>query len=155
MNRYGKLIIISKDATKNGYVICKCDCGNEKSIRKTSLTKKKQPTKSCGCLHKSKVSLIGASNIKKNSQEQICNNVAFNTNFQVIKSDKPPKNNTSGHKGISFCKERNNWEVYINIHNKRKKLGRYKTLEEAIQVRKEAEEVYFQPLINQLMESKI
>lgn len=155
MNRYGKLIIIEKDVARKGYVICKCDCGNVKSIRKTSLTKKKQPTESCGCLHKAKVSLIGTSNIKQNSQEQINTNIAFNTNFQVIKTDKPPKNNTSGYKGVSFCKERDNWEVHINVHNKRKFLGRYKTLEEAIQVRKEAEEVYFQPLINQLMEIRV
>jgi hypothetical protein len=32
--RFGKLVAISKAASKNGktYWLCKCDCGNEKEI---------------------------------------------------------------------------------------------------------------------------
>ena len=46
--------------------------------------------------------------------------------------------NTSGHKGINWCKDREKYQVYINIDRKRKSLGRYKTLEEAIYVRDQA-----------------
>ena len=51
--KFGKLKVISLDKIKNhkAYWICKCDCGNEKSIMANSLTSGK--TKSCGCLAKS------------------------------------------------------------------------------------------------------
>ena len=48
------------------------------------------------------------------------------------------EDNTSGHKGISWCPDREKYQVYINIDRKRKSLGRYKTLEEAIYVRDRA-----------------
>ena len=43
--RFGRLEVVS-NANKHGYVSCKCDCGNFKDIRATSLTKKYQPTRS-------------------------------------------------------------------------------------------------------------
>lgn len=53
--RFGKLVAISKAASKSGktYWLCKCDCGNEKEIQTSHLTDGR--TKSCGCeSHKSK-----------------------------------------------------------------------------------------------------
>ena len=51
--------------------------------------------------------------------------------------------NTSGHKGINWCEDRQKYQVYINIDRKRKSLGRYKTLEEAIYVRDEAVKAHY------------
>lgn len=51
--RFGKLTVVKKAGVdKNNFVNweCKCDCGNIKVIRGTSL--KRGLTKSCGCLHK-------------------------------------------------------------------------------------------------------
>lgn len=150
MNKFGKLVIIREDEERKGYVICRCDCGKEKSIRKTSLTNKKHPTCSCGCIHKQKASEVGSKTIAKNSKEQILTNMKFNTNFQIIGTEKPPRNNKSGFKGVYFNKSRNKWEAYINIHNRKISLGRYFTIEEAIKVRKEAENKYFKPLLQDL-----
>lgn len=52
-NRYGRLIVIAKDEEQSGknhraYWICKCDCGNIKSVSSKCLRDGK--TKSCGCL---------------------------------------------------------------------------------------------------------
>lgn len=55
--KFGKLIILKKDDIYDGNdirVICKCDCGNEKSIRlrnivSETLKLKHKNTKSCGC----------------------------------------------------------------------------------------------------------
>lgn len=149
-NRFGKLTILKDDTERKGYIICKCDCGNIKSIRKTSLTKTKQPTMSCGCIQRAVASKTGNSNIKQNSKEQIDTNIKFNTAFQIIRTDEPPVNNTSGHKGVSYCKSRDKWEAYIHVHNKRINLGRYKTLEEAIEVRKLAEKEIYEPLLEKL-----
>lgn len=52
--RFGKLVVLRYDeqlSKKKGrtFWLCKCDCGNEVSIRKDRLG---DNTKSCGCLHK-------------------------------------------------------------------------------------------------------
>lgn len=146
-DRFGKLTVIGFDGK---YAICKCECENTKSIRKTSLTLKKCPTKSCGCIQKQIAYNIGNRTIADNSRKQIERNVAYHTNFQVIMQDKPPINNTSGVKGVSWNKEKEAWDAYINIHGKRIRLGRYSKFEDAVKARKRAEEEYFQPLIDEL-----
>ena len=146
-DRFGKLIIIDFDGN---YAICKCDCGNTKRIRKTSLTIKKCPTRSCGCIQRQFAHSIGNKTITENSRKQIERNMSYNTNFQVITQDKPPVNNTSGVKGVSWNNGRESWEAYIGIHGKRIHLGRYTKFEDAVKARKRAEEEYHQPLIEEL-----
>jgi len=51
--------------------------------------------------------------------------------------------NTSGVKGISWNKEKQKYEVYINVNKKRIRLGRYKQLSYAVAARIWAEEKYF------------
>lgn len=51
--KFGRLTVIKQDTTKIGkgaYWLCRCDCGNEKSVKAYVLTK--GITKSCGCLNK-------------------------------------------------------------------------------------------------------
>lgn len=146
-DRFGKLTVIDFDGR---YAICKCECGNIKSIRKTSLTIKKCPTRSCGCIQKQVAHNIGNKTIAENGRKQIERNMAYNTNFQVITQDKPPVNNTSGVKGVSWNKEKEAWDAYIGIHGKRVRLGRYENFEDAVKARKRAEEEYYQPLIDEL-----
>lgn len=50
-------------------------------------------------------------------------------------------NNSSGYPGVSYSK--NKWRAYIGINGKQIHLGRYSTLEEAIEARKQAEIEYF------------
>lgn len=145
-NTYGKLLIIDINGK---YAICQCECGQVKRIRKTSLTLQNKPTISCGCIQKQKARYTGTHTIAKNSKKQIECNMAYNTNFQVITSDKPPKNNTSGTKGVSWDESRKMFETYIYLHGKKIHLGRYTNIERAIKVRKQAEEKYFKPLINE------
>ena len=40
--------------------------------------------------------------------------------------------NSSGHRGVSFDKSRNQWEVKVGRGGQRKRVGRYKTLDEAV-----------------------
>jgi hypothetical protein len=65
-------------------------------------------------------------------------NLRFATTSQNNMNQCKRSDNTSGHKGISWCPDRDKYQVYINIDRKRKSLGRYKTLEEAICVRDQA-----------------
>jgi len=57
-------------------------------------------------------------------------------------------NNTSGHVGVSFDKSRNKYAPHIKLHRKKIFLGRYDTIEEAIEIRKNAELQYFGEIIN-------
>ena len=55
--KFDRLFVLRKDLSKKSpHWICICDCGNTKSISSKSL--KSGHTKSCGCLHKEKISKI-------------------------------------------------------------------------------------------------
>lgn len=144
--RFGRLVVLG-DASRAGYALCKCDCGRTKQIRKTSLTKKNCPTRSCGCLQRHAASNVGRSDIADNSKAQISRNIEYNTNFQVITKADPPKNNKSGCTGVWFDSARGCYQVYIQLHGKRHFIGRFKTKDEAIKARKAAEDEFFKPLI--------
>lgn len=50
--RYGRLTVIERDFSRKGnhaYWLCKCECGNTKSIKSYNL--RSGATQSCGCLH--------------------------------------------------------------------------------------------------------
>ena len=146
--RSGRLTVIGQ-AERKGYVVCQCDCGNKKEIRSTSLTKTKQPTRSCGCIQREKASEIGSKGITINSKAKNETNIAFNTNFQVIENPKLPRNNKSGHKGVWFDPKRQLYEAFIQIHGTRIHLGRFAEYEDAVMARIEAEKKHFAPLIKQ------
>jgi hypothetical protein len=57
--------------------------------------------------------------------------------------------NKSGAKGIYYDKNRDNYQAEIKFNNRRVRLGRFKTLAEAISARKLAEERYHQPILSQ------
>lgn len=147
--RFGKLTVLYRDDNLNNLAawMCECDCGNRKRIRGTSLTRKKDPTRSCGCEHRKAVVSVGAKTIHKNSERQIKENMAYHTNFQVIGTSEPGKNNKSGHKGIWWDGNRCKWVAYIQVHGVRKFLGRFDDKEDAIAAREEAEDQYFKPLL--------
>ena len=52
---FGNLFVSGIDHKEGSsyFYVCKCSCGNIVVVRGVSLTKKKNPTRSCGCLHKS------------------------------------------------------------------------------------------------------
>lgn len=138
--RFGKLVVLSNDPNRKYYVICKCDCGNIKSIRSWSLTTQgKRPVRSCGC-QKERACLENAESHNKVDK-------AFNTKFGIIESDKPYINNKSGYKGVCWDKCRNKWCADIRIQGKRFRLGRFDNIEDAVRARIEAEEKLHEPVI--------
>jgi hypothetical protein len=92
---------------------------------------------------------VGAATVAENSKARIEENMKYHTNFQIIATEKPGRNNTSGHKGVSWDKERSKWAAYIQVHGKSKYLGRFDTKELAIAAREDAEEKYFKPLLEE------
>lgn len=143
--RFGKLTVISK-AKRENYVTCRCDCGTVKDIRATSLTKKKCPSRSCGCGRKEILPDVGRRTIAKNSTMQVGLNRYANTNFGSIQCENI-STNTSGKKGVSWNKGHEKWQAYIHVHRKRIHLGYFEDIYDAIKARIAAEEKYFDPLL--------
>lgn len=51
--RFGRLLVVSFSHMKNGSNWnCVCDCGQDRTINVSGLTRKSKPTRSCGCLAK-------------------------------------------------------------------------------------------------------
>lgn len=145
--KIGKLTVLCRDAGRDGYWVCLCECGGRKSIVAKSL--REGNTRSCGCIQRGVASKIGARTVAKNVEAQVKTNKLYRTNFQVIENEKPPRNNKSGHKGVWWDKTRSMWSAYIQVHGKKIHLGRHYTIEDAIKARIEAEEKYFLPLIEE------
>ena len=51
-------------------------------------------------------------------------------------------NNTSGYKGVRFCKDRNRWRAEIYLNGKAKNLGHYDTAESAAAAYREAASIF-------------
>ena len=53
---FGRYTVIREAGRKNGHVawLCRCECGREKVVRGSSLTRRKNPTVSCGCWNEEK-----------------------------------------------------------------------------------------------------
>jgi len=52
------------------------------------------------------------------------------------------KNNTSGTRGVCYCKQTNKWQAQIKVYGKNKDLGRFENILEAIKARGDAERRY-------------
>lgn len=79
---------------------------------------------------------------KYNNRKQ---NLRIVTQSQNCMNQHIRSNNTSGVKGVSWCKEKNKWQVKITVNYKQIHLGFFDedNLQDAINTRKNAEEKYF------------
>ena len=70
-------------------------------------------------------------------------------NLRIVSPAQNAKNvsisisNTSGTTGVSWNKRSEKWEAYIRVNKKRKFLGYYKDINDAIKARKDAEQKYY------------
>lgn len=91
---------------------------------------------SCGCFKKEYQHQQGV----KIGEKFIEKFIIQDTNLQVIGTDKVNSRNTSGYKGVRWDSSRNKWMAEIIFKKKKYYLGRFDKKEDAIKVRKEAEE---------------
>jgi hypothetical protein len=70
-------------------------------------------------------------------------NLRICTHQQNGMNMKIPSHNTSGFKGVTWCKDKNKWRAQIKLNQKMIYLGYYKNKEDAIDARIEAEKKYF------------
>lgn len=74
-------------------------------------------------------------------------NIRIATKQQNAQNCAVSKNNRSGFTGVSFNKTLERWESYITVDGKKKGLGYFDRLDEAIAARKRAEVQYFGEII--------
>lgn len=117
------------DKNNSKLALFQCDCGNIKELVFTQVLHGE--IKSCGC---EQGNLSTASKQKKDKS-----NIEFRIN-------KTQKNNSSGANGISVINGK--YRVRIQANKKLLHLGYFNNLEDAIKVRKEAEEKYFKPILD-------
>jgi hypothetical protein len=109
--KYGRLTVIEKDIKTENKYICRCECGNIKSIDITSISTGR--VKSCGCITKEKCKIEKPHLKHDKTKTRIYNiynkmkNRYYNPNyFQYY---------LYGGKGIKVCKE---WkDNFINFYN--------------------------------------
>ena len=123
--RFGRLTALEplEERGKDGSVqwLCRCDCGREVAVRVNMLTAGR--TQSCGCYQRER---LGKGR-----------RFTAGTCLEIIASEKIPKNNTSGCRGVSWS--RGAWIAYINYAGKHYHLGRYPRYQDAVKVRQGAE----------------
>lgn len=81
--------------------------------------------------------------INNNTLDNRKQNLRCVKNSTNLRNGRIRKNNTSGVSGVSFDKSRNKWSASIRVNYKIVYLGRFDTLEEARQIRKKAEDKFF------------
>ena len=123
--------------SKEKQIIWKCRCFCGKIFFASASEVKRNRVASCGCLK----------GIEK-AHQTMRKNLKEGTNLLLLQARKR-KNNTSGHKGISWDKQRKKWVVQIRLQGKNHKIGRFLNLKEAIEARKQAEKKYFEPILKQ------
>ncbi len=116
------------DKHNSKLALFKCDCGNVKELVFTQVLHNK--VQSCGC-KQGNLTAISKQNKKESS-----------LNFYMNKTQ---RNNTTGINGISNANGK--YRVRIQVNKKPIHLGYFDTLDKAIKARKEAEEKYFKPII--------
>ena len=112
-NRFGKLVVLEQDKTKESrqsYWICKCDCGNIKSVCGTSLKSGKQI--SCGCIRHERLKL-GSKALTKHGGTKTR---LYRIYRGIIDRTEYPSNigyENYGARGIKMCAEwRNNFAAF-------------------------------------------
>lgn len=78
-----------------------------------------------------------------NTHDNRKNNLRKCTNTQNVRNAKTQKNNTSGVTGVYWDNNHHGWYAFIYVDKKKVSLGIYKDFENAVKVRKNAEDKYF------------
>lgn len=81
--------------------------------------------------------------IDGNRLDNRVNNLRIVTRWQNRLNCGTRKDNTSGHTGVSWARDKRKWVAQIQVHGKGIRLGRFSNIDDAIAARKAAEIKYF------------
>jgi hypothetical protein len=140
--RFGRLEAI-KLTNKKGHRgmlwECRCDCGKIILADRWSLISGQKL--SCGCLHND----LACEHVAKGREK----NLIEGTHIGAIKKNTVFKNSASGVRGVTWDRRRQKWQARLQFKGKMYNLGHFDNLEDAAAARKEAEEKYYKPFLEQ------
>ena len=133
--RFGSLVAVERVGTSDkGQSVwrCECDCGGEREATGAEL--RYGNVTSCGCGETKRRRAAEASGVVDGTRLSNLNG-------------KPPKNNTSGVRGVFRNKRRQKWQAQIKFQGKNRFLGYFDDLADAAEARREAEQELFDPVL--------
>lgn len=147
-NQYGRLTVIKLSDQKlpsskyKRLWECRCKCGNTKIVEGYWLTNGN--IISCGCKRKEH------HNLMEHARDIIEKDYRV-SGVDVTKLNLKQRANTStGHKGVyPYKHSKYNYSAAIGIKGELIQLGKFVTLDQAIEARKAAEEKYFKPYLDE------
>ena len=110
---------------------CHCKCGNHAIISQHKIHDCN--LQSCGC----------RGDISDKIRDGLKPYCVDGTYLPGLNRSELNKNNTSGYRGVGYRKDRGKWRAYIKFQRKNIHLGNFDFIEDAIEVRKLAEKIYF------------
>jgi len=131
------------------YWVCKCTCGNIKSVITRNLVS--GSSTSCGCLSH-ECMMNTAEERGRKAGTYVAEHYTFNGTVITTLTQKISKNNKTGVKGVFYDRQKNKFIAGIMLQRKRIHLGSYETLEDAAAARAAAEAKYFKPIIEEFKE---
>lgn len=149
--RIGKLTVVRKHGIKRYKShdeitwLCKCDCGKFTVVDGSNL-RRPNGTKSCGCLAVERSREFGKA---RGNQDMMEGRKLYQGTDISSLNDSISSLNTSGVKGIHFASDKAKWCVRISVKGKRMHLGYYDDFNDAIKVRKDAEESLWKPILSE------
>lgn len=131
---FGRLTAIKKTSRRDTYnnIIwyCRCECGGDALVSSHDLVRGN--TQSCGCLK-----YAGIEAIRRYEAVNAIN--IDGTRIVNLNLQKPPANNTSGHIGVSWVRQKNKWAAHIKFRGKKYHLGLYVNIDDAVRARQAAQ----------------
>lgn len=140
--RFGMLVAIKPTEERKYNSIVweyRCDCGNHcyKAINQVL-----HDNPNCGCISEEMYRNNGLKSIVHLHSE-----IEYDTNAKMLRNKKPMKGNISGVRGVTWAKHAKKWRALINFKKKKYDLGYFKHKEDAVNARKRAEEMLFEPFL--------
>ena len=141
-HRYGKLTVIGPAeniGTRTAW-LCRCDCGRETVVRSNRL--RSGHTTSCGYVAPaSGAGIRGLTYID-------------GTCVAMLRAKTVRRNNTSGVPGVEWVARKQRWRASICFKGKRHYLGSYRSFDDAVKARKEAEEEFHDRFLREFAASQ-
>jgi len=138
--KHDRLTVIREERDRGKeMLVVKCSCGTIKTIPRQHWGL----VRSCGCLLSENGKATGTTNLSKVHADIR----KYGTHLALISRTEPNKRNKSGYIGVWFNPKTQKYESYINVNHKKKHLGSYNNLPDAVRVRQEAFDTYYAPLI--------
>lgn len=133
--RYGRLTVLRPAENVGGRTawICACDCGREAVAKTRDL--RNGHARSCGCAARPETAL-GLTYID-------------GTCVEMLRARTVRSNNTSGVPGVEWAAQKQRWRASICFKGRRRYLGLYRNLDDAVKARKRAEEELFDAFLDE------